>query len=344
MRTSTAFLTLLALVAVAALAAFLWSEKPTNVDVERQESADVVGSDSPAEKRDPAASPESIETLPENDESLSQAPAESIQSLVGVSIEWKKGPVESDVAGMQKFHTAMAEFNAPELVRLAKVEHVTHAARVVAFIQTQCGGAPVTHEELEREMEALRQSGIVDSTLIEGDLLAADNEIRMHLQMMQEAFDKCTTLRSVLDGDDTDFMKLAADHGNPIAMIEHGRSILHDETELAKSYFDKSWDAGESSALFTLSNYEIDRFERGEDPSADVESVALFAAYAAVEEAKIELYSMDPSHPVALAITETADDARDRLDSLVPYKREMALARARELINSNSHCCIRVAW
>ena len=349
MRTSSAFLLLLAVVTVASLATLVRSGRQAVVEAVHEDRVDFVGHESPAQKRDSVTPSVPAEVLAgenlhsDNRDSL-PIQTQSLRALLGISIEWKKRPVLSSPEALRAFQAAVVDFNAAELVRLAKEEHVTDAASVLAVRKADCKNAPTTREALKAEMEAVEQSGIVGSSLTEGHQVVSDEELRIRLQVMEGVFEKCTQIRNVLDGDDTDFMKLAADNGNPVAMLNYGNSVLGDDADLAKSYYERSWELGESEALRILSTYENDRFERGDDPSADIESVALFAAYAAVEEAKIERYGIDPSHPVAQALAETGDEARARLDSLVPYKRELALARARELIDSNSRCCLRIGW
>ncbi|MEM7278798.1 MAG: hypothetical protein AAF385_11800, partial [Pseudomonadota bacterium] len=129
-----------------------------------------------------------------------------------------------------------------------------------------------------------------------------------------------------------------------VAMLDYANSILANNSELAKSYMDRAWNSGEATALWSLSGYENSRFELGFDPSADIESAALLLAFSALEEAKIELFRVDPSHPVAKATTETANSALQRLDALNPYKRDLAIKRAQELIQTNDRCCIRLGW
>ncbi len=338
-------LTLFTIVAITSIASMSWYGNSEGLEADLALEIESGPADFSASARDPVAASISATTSGDNREASNQERARSIRSLIAVSIVWKKGLASSNPEGMRAFDAAVTNFDVAELVRLAKEEDEPFSARELGIRKSQCVGAPTTREGLEREMSNLKQSRTVSATVTEGDFLATnEEELRLLLQMMESTFEKCSDIRTVLDGDDTDFMKMSADNGNPVAMLDYANSIFSDNSELAKSYMDSAWNSGQASALWVLSNYETSRFERGIDPSADVEAAALLLAFAALEEARIELFGIDPSHPVAQAAVETANGALQRLDALNPYKRDLAIKRAQELIETNDRCCIRLGW
>ncbi|MEM7279555.1 MAG: hypothetical protein AAF385_15690, partial [Pseudomonadota bacterium] len=161
-----------------------------------------------ASKRDLIATSAVAEIQDFDREVGDQVQTKSIRSLIAVSIVWKEGLASSNPKGMRAFDAAATDFDIVELVRLAKEEGEPFSARELAFRKAQCEGAPTTRAGLEREMSKLTQSRTVSTTVIEGDFLAADEEeLQLLLQMMESTFEKCSDIRTVLDGDDTDFMK-----------------------------------------------------------------------------------------------------------------------------------------
>ena len=342
MRISSALFVLVAIVAMVSLATYVSFTGPTEVVASDMAGPDVIERASPAENgggliRGDATMSVSTETpLVERSDNLLTRP---IEDLLGVSIPWKKQPASPNRAA---FYAALNPVDGAELVRLANEEDEAMAAAELATRKSLCNDVPATRAELEAEMQALEETGIVGTTLTEGHQLVSADEVQRRLTMMQGAFDQCESIRIALDGDDTDYMKLAADLGHTNAMVAYGRNVVADNADLAKQYFLSAWEAGEPNALLFWSNLENARFEQGIDPSADVESVAIFTVHAAVEEAKIALYNIPPSHPVAQAMAEAGDDARKKLNSLAGYKQDMAIARAKELIETNGRCCLRL--
>lgn len=257
---------------------------------------------------------------------------QSFQEFVGAEIRWITLPEPEAVVQIQ---TA----NEPELVRLAREEKDVHAAAVLGAAIAQCRLVPRSRSEFEREIERLEASRIQSSSPVDGDQIAPDHEIPQIVEILSGQFERCETLRSTLGDDTTDYTKLAADSGHSGAMIDYASSRLRSDPSTARAYLEKAWQDGVHHALKWKSDAEAFLYERGVDPLADVESAASLTAYAALEEAFMDRMGAPPSHPVRAASNEHIQLAREKLDLLVPYKQEQALARAKELIESNERCC-----
>ncbi|MEM7281365.1 MAG: hypothetical protein AAF438_07035 [Pseudomonadota bacterium] len=238
---------------------------------------------------------------------------------------------------------AITDFDVPLLVSLAH-DGDTYAARHLAIARSGCRQAPTTTGALEKEIFELRQTRSHGYSATEGDMRVTDpNEIERTVLVMRSAYEKCTALRNFLEGDDTNFMQLAADNGNPIAMIDFGNSIIGSAPELAHQYFVRSWNQGEPDALLALSNFERARYDRNAgSPDGLVDSVAYFVAYAVLNEVRLELMGADVSN--FPPVHEDNLRANELLQSLLPDQRERALARSEEVVSTNNNCCLQAGF
>ncbi len=257
---------------------------------------------------------ENLVSLRASDE---QGEGETFRSLVGASIAWK--PDDTDLPPLN-----IHGHDYDELFRLANQEDDIYASLILDLAWSSCYGMPRTEAELEEETQSVL------------DLFARSyghsfEEQQRIAEGVRQNYETCRIVDRVLEGDETDYAKKAAEAGSIQGMAIYGARAMRSDPDLARSYLLSVWHFGRWMGLERLAMVEEIRFESGLDPNARIEAVAYYAVRAAIFEAFMERVGGDSTQTVALA--------KARINELLPNERGAALARAKEIIESNTECC-----
>ena len=151
--------------------------------------------------------------------------------------------------------------------------------------------------------------------------------------LVREPYQRCASLTPAQKQESDHWLRMAADLGDSLAMLEYAR--LSDDRELREEYLMKSWMAGEADALRLLSQHYGEAYESGESPSNKVLAYAMFLAYERLLDAALQDHG-PISHSWLYRNQDRLAEMTIRMHS---YEVSQAMRMAKDLIRSNPACC-----
>lgn len=209
------------------------------------------------------------------------------------------------------------------------------AARKLATLQDSCMDAPATREELEYRIDEFQQtqgagfSGESRSPPVDAE------SVPLFIEMMMQGFERCRQVRYAIGDSDTNFLKLAADNGHGLAMLDYANRTT-DRGE-AEEYYERAWKAGQPEALRYLSRIARRNYENGSDLNGLMTSVAYFVAYATLRRERLRAFNNTLDNA---EISSLQSESIASLEVLLPSHRDDAVRQAREIVRQNPNCCV----
>ena len=221
-----------------------------------------------------------------------------------------------------------------ELVALANAGNADAAVSLVEITE-YCKSSFASQEEVDDAVSFAYQTHMLKFPgMAQPSAISEPEKVEEYIDhLVREPYQRCVSLTPEQKQETDHWLRMAADLGDSLAMLEYGR--LNEDKELREKYLTESWKGGEADALRLLSEHYGQAYESGESPSNKVLAYTMFLAYERLLDAALEGHG-----PVARGwLHQNQDRLAEMTLRMHSYEISQATGMAKELIRSNPACC-----
>lgn len=150
---------------------------------------------------------------------------------------------------------------------------------------------------------------------------------------LRDPYRNCQGITAEQKAESLDWLKMAADLGHSLAMIEYSRTL--NDGNAAEEYLMNAWESGDAEALRFLAERYQASYDSGVTPESNVKAYAAYYAYTRILESGLT----DHGSIANRWLSRNKQDLASMTEKMQAYEIEEAVKLAEEMIRENRKCC-----
>jgi hypothetical protein len=195
-----------------------------------------------------------------------------------------------------------------------------------------CRASVRSKEELDNAIDQLYQTHTLRVRGEVSDVIAGTGSKKLGIveQSLNESYERCKDISDQQLGDETNWLRIAADNGSAHAARRLGQELLVTDIDEAISYLEMAWLSGDLDALSELAFISLNGRPESSNP---VLAYAYWSLYNMISSTLIEAGGRSLHAPAS-------NEEASLYDSLLlPGQKAESIIIAKELLLSNPNCC-----
>jgi hypothetical protein len=297
---------------------------------------------SPASKGNgaPAAAPKQVSTSQHQTQAADSGTVNDPRSVVGVTIGNEILPVQLRPRDRDQVEVPESPGDELEAMASRASDGDVVAAYSLSELLRQCDEQPfVSEDELELAIARMHSTGSSPFRTRRG-LNEQPADLALE-ESMRETFDFCKGVPPALRAQRFDWLRLAADLGDPLSQVQFARR-LPDRSPEAVEYLMRAWTSGEIDAAGLLARaYKFGFQGEGTD---FVKSHAYLTIYAELVRADYSERGMADDSAARERMAADEQALRESASKLDESELADALVLAKRILTDNPNCCLQRAY